>query len=506
LNFEFEFLTGATRVMFFLDNRKYRTILVSALLFLTFDLGVLLPNFIISARLKDSAIAINLAGRQRMLSQRMVKALLQIKTQQEQGKNPTASQAELALTFDLFDRTLQGFADGKTVIGGDGKPVFLPPVRGEMARSLVDRAIVIWQPYAQQLHPLLTTRPPLNTLQVEAAITHALDRNLQLLEVMNQLTSELQHQADREATLLQLCQTIGMLLALTNFGVLLSHSLRKLKAGDVELVRAHAQIQALNQQLAAENLRLGAELDVTRRLQQMLLPREEELLKVAGLDISGFMEPATEVGGDYYDVLTCGESVKIGIGDVVGHGLESGVLTLMVQTAVRTLLENHETDPRQFMAAVNRTIHNNLQRMNCDRNVTLCLLDYHHNGKLLISGQHEELIVVRSTGEVERIDTIDLGFPVGIVADIGEFVSQIDIQLHPDDVVVLYTDGITEAENDRGKLYGVDRLCHVICHHRHQSADRIRLAIVEDWRLYIGDRPIDDDITLLVLKQKQSVG
>jgi ammonium transporter len=264
---------------------------------------------------------------------------------------------------------------------------------------------------------------------------------------------------------------------------------------------ANQEIKTLNLRLQAENQRLGAEVDVTRRLQQMLLPREEELQNVAGLDIAGFMEPATEVGGDYYDVLTYGDRVKIGIGDVVGHGLESGVLTLMLQTAVRTLLENNETDPQQFMTVLNRTLHNNLQRMNSDRNVTLCLLDY-CEGQLLVSGQHEELIIVRSTGEVERIDTIDLGFPIGMVADIAEFVSHLSVQLRSNDVVVLYTDGITEAENSLGELYGIERLCEVVRRHHQHSASEIRSVVIDEVQSYIGNGTVYDDITLLILKQK----
>src|SRR5262249_23888414 len=101
-----------------------------------------------------------------------------------------------------------------------------------------------------------------------------------------------------------------------------------------ELAAANAEITALNAQLQAENLRLGAELEVARRLQKMVLPTATELQAIDELDIAGYMEPAAEVGGDYYDVLSHNGHIKIGIGDVTGHGLESGVLMLMAQTAV----------------------------------------------------------------------------------------------------------------------------------------------------------------------------
>jgi sigma-B regulation protein RsbU (phosphoserine phosphatase) len=261
------------------------------------------------------------------------------------------------------------------------------------------------------------------------------------------------------------------------------------------------EVTTLNQRLKADNLRMSAELEVTRQLQKMILPKEEELSRVKGLEIAGFMEPAQEVGGDYYDVLYHNGAVKIGIGDVTGHGLESGVLMIMVQTAVRTLLTNNETDPVQFLNVLNRTIYGNVQRMNSDKNLTLSLLDY-QDGILRLSGQHEEIIVVRSGGKVERIDTIDLGFPIGLEADIAKFVAQTQVSLAPGDVVVLYTDGITEAENSEGMQYGLERLCEVVSHNWQRSSLEIRQAVIEDVRQYIGEQKVYDDITLVILKHK----
>jgi len=267
------------------------------------------------------------------------------------------------------------------------------------------------------------------------------------------------------------------------------------------LVIANQEITVLNDRLRAENMRMSAELEVTRKIQQMLLPKERELKAVSGLDIAGFMESADEVGGDYYDVLQQDGRVKIGIGDVTGHGLESGVLMIMVQTAVRTLLAYNEPDPVRFLSAVNRAIYDNVQRMKCDKNASLALLDY-EEGLLKLSGQHEEMIVVRCNGSVERFDTIDLGFPIGLDADIAEFVAETIVQLHSGDVVVMYTDGITEAEDMNKVLYGLEKLIEVIRINCHRSASEIRHAVIDDVRSHIGEQKVFDDITLLVLKQK----
>ncbi|KPQ40740.1 MAG: sigma-B regulation protein RsbU (phosphoserine phosphatase) [Phormidium sp. OSCR] len=262
------------------------------------------------------------------------------------------------------------------------------------------------------------------------------------------------------------------------------------------LLKHHNQTERLNEHLSAE-------LDISRRLQKMLLPTPHELQKASELEIATYMEPADEVGGDYYDILIGEKSIKIGIGDVTGHGLESGVLAIMVQTAVRTLEECQETDPRKFLDVINRTIYQNVQRMQSDKNLSLCLIDY-HDGLLKLSGQHEEVIIAREEG-IERVDTIDLGFPIGLDTNILEFINGQHLYLNPGDVVVLYTDGITEAENRHKQLYGIERLCQVISQHRQYTAEVILQGVIDDVRRHIGQHKVYDDITLLVIKRRPRV-
>jgi ammonium transporter len=268
------------------------------------------------------------------------------------------------------------------------------------------------------------------------------------------------------------------------------------------LQAAQNQIIELNDRLKAENIKLAAELDIARQLQQMILPKQEDLENIANLDISGFMSPADEVGGDYYDVVRHDDDnhIKIGIGDVTGHGLESGVLMLMAQTAVRTMCHVAEIDPSRFFQIVNRVLYENVRRMGSDKTMTLIILDY-CDRVLHISGQHEEVIVLRQGKRLERIDTIDLGFPIALTDDITEYVQQYEVKLEPGDVVVLYTDGITEAENNQKELFGIDRLCQVVIDNAQKSATQIRSAIVQAVEAFIGDHPIYDDITLVVIKQ-----
>jgi serine phosphatase RsbU (regulator of sigma subunit)/DNA-binding LacI/PurR family transcriptional regulator len=282
---------------------------------------------------------------------------------------------------------------------------------------------------------------------------------------------------------------------------------QKEKESSFELAAAYEEIQSLNESLKEENVRMGAELNVARRLQDMILPRSEELQHIDNLDIAGYMQPADEVGGDYYDVLKRPDMLHIGIGDVTGHGLESGVLMLMTQTVIRTLIEHGETDPKAFLTTLNRTIYENTKRMQVEKTLTFALLEY-QQGQLKIVGQHEELLVVRhnsgqQTATVERINTIDLGFPIGLEKDIDRWVDSARISLEPGDGVVLYTDGVTEADNMENEQYGLERLCDVVSRNWRQPAEDVKDAILEDVMRHIGKQKIYDDITLVVLKQQE---
>ncbi|BAZ29857.1 protein-serine/threonine phosphatase [Cylindrospermum sp. NIES-4074] len=284
-----------------------------------------------------------------------------------------------------------------------------------------------------------------------------------------------------------------------------AHTLEyKVQERTAQLAQANEEIIVLNEKLKGENLRMSAELDIIRQMQQMILPKQEELEAIEALDIAGFMEAADEVGGDYYDVLDTDGVVTLGIGDVTGHGLESGLLMLMTQTAVRTLKEIRETDSVRFLDTLNRTIYKNVQRMNSDKSLTLVILNY-AQGQVSISGQHEETIVVRKGGDIECIDTMDLGFPIGLDDDIADFISHTTLELEPGDGIVLYTDGITEAKDMNKIQYGMEPLCEVISQNWHKSAEEIKDAVITDVRRHIGKQKVFDDITLLVFKRQGEV-
>ena len=128
-------------------------------------------------------------------------------------------------------------------------------------------------------------------------------------------------------------------------------------------------------------------------------------------------------------------------------------------------------------------------------------MDY-ANDAVTIAGQHEEVIIIRKDGAVERLDTIDLGFPIGLEENIHDFLASITLPFAPGDTMVLYTDGITEAESEGGKLYGIENLIASAQRAHGGPAADIAAAIIADVKQHIGKQKVHDDITLVVLKHR----
>jgi len=213
------------------------------------------------------------------------------------------------------------------------------------------------------------------------------------------------------------------------------------------------------------------------------------------------MHPADEVGGDYYDILQVGDSVILSIGDVTGHGLPAGVIMLMAQTALLTLSRSGEQDIRHVLALLNRVLYQNILRIRENKSMTLAVLQY-RNREVDIAGQHEAVIICRHTGQMEVIDTLDLGFPVGLEDDISDFIFSKKVQLTSGDVMLLYTDGVTEAENSQNEMFGLTNLTTSLAKHHRLDAKEILDHIIGDVYSFIGSAPVYDDISMLVVKQK----
>lgn len=223
---------------------KYRGILASIALFLLLDASVLMLNFYMSYQIADDAVGVNLAGRQRMLSQRMVKSLFELEHNLDVGAAIDAPRTELAQTVTLFDQTLTAFSQGGASTGASDEEVILQAVNAEAAQAALDEALIVWHPYRVRIEAVLAgleretfdIRPALAT-----AIAYARENNVALLTLMNDLTVELEQVAASKATRLRLIQTIGISLALINFLIILFHFLRQLRDSDRKIEAARQE-------------------------------------------------------------------------------------------------------------------------------------------------------------------------------------------------------------------------------------------------------------------------
>lgn len=209
---------------------KYQGIALAVALFLACDLGVLALNLAVSSRIAADAQAINLAGRQRMLSQRIAKTLFELQAHPPAGAALAQARTELGQSAALFSATLEAFEHGGAAAGGAGEPVELVAVSGGHGQEILAQAKLAWQPLAAALTPLLA-----GDLD-PAALTHAgaaaQAANLPLLDLMNRLTSEIERQARATTDRLRIVQAIGIALALVTFCYILYQFAARLSASD----------------------------------------------------------------------------------------------------------------------------------------------------------------------------------------------------------------------------------------------------------------------------------
>ncbi len=236
---------------------KYTGVIISVVLFVLLDLGVLGLNYATSYRLAADAVSINLAARQRMLSQRMSKALLQLDNAARAGQSIEPARKELQLTHDLFDTTLLAQAQSGTVTGGDGKPVFVPAVESAAGQDCVRKSQAVWGPFKDLLQPVLAARERLDPDVLAPAVTYMSAHNLEMLSLANLLTTELVNNDDALAFFLRAVQAVAMVLVLLNFALTIFHFFGKLRRSDAEIEAANRGLLESNDALAATTYQLA---------------------------------------------------------------------------------------------------------------------------------------------------------------------------------------------------------------------------------------------------------
>jgi serine phosphatase RsbU (regulator of sigma subunit)/integral membrane sensor domain MASE1 len=269
-------------------------------------------------------------------------------------------------------------------------------------------------------------------------------------------------------------------------------TLTGLVLGTVVTEREAAQARARKEEV------LRRELELARRIQIEVLPRTTEL---PGFDMAGAMRAASQVGGDFYDIVPSGEEggFWLLIGDVSGHGLDAGLVMLMAQAAAQaTVRARPATRPAELVAQVNRVIYENVRvRMRRDDYVTFLALRHHADGRFVAAGGHLPVFVARGNGRVETIEP--RGPWCGVQPDIAAHLEERELVLAAGDLLCVITDGLVEARNQRGEMFGEERLLESLREARALGCDEALARLLGRVQAFMHRQ--DDDITAVLLKR-----
>jgi serine phosphatase RsbU (regulator of sigma subunit) len=263
---------------------------------------------------------------------------------------------------------------------------------------------------------------------------------------------------------------------------------------------------AMHHEDIVEKERLAEEMRLGRDIQMALLPRDAP--QIPGLVVDGLMQPAKEIGGDYYDFITLPQKDQIAvvIGDVSGKGVAAGLLMAMAKTAIHTLSQE-QISPKEILLRTNAILN---KHIGGQKFMTLLYLRWQYPvlSFAYSSAGHEHILIHRkevpaasggdAAGVIEAI--ISGGFMLGMLPKIDTFLEEKQIELAPGDKVLLYTDGATEAEDQSGDRFGLERLKESFLKHSRLGAHDLMTAVKEDVYAFIGAHPQYDDITLVVLE------
>jgi sigma-B regulation protein RsbU (phosphoserine phosphatase) len=262
-------------------------------------------------------------------------------------------------------------------------------------------------------------------------------------------------------------------------------------ATQVALAMDHARL--LRETVESE--RRQRELEIARELQMNLLPKSPP--KTGRLDIANHSEPATEVGGDYFDYLELGDG-KLGVvvGDVAGHGMPAGLMMAMAKSAMHTQVQIGGS-PAVLLERLSET----LLRLSADNQfmtMVFAELDV-ARGEFRYSnaGHHYPLHLRADTGTIEHLEST--GVPLGLLPiPPGPFRSS---TLRTGDILVFYSDGVVEATRvTDDEMFGDERLSQIVLANRERSANTILESVFRAVRRFCDDEPLHDDATMVVVK------
>jgi sigma-B regulation protein RsbU (phosphoserine phosphatase) len=243
---------------------------------------------------------------------------------------------------------------------------------------------------------------------------------------------------------------------------------------------------------------LRREVEIAHQIQTAILPVSPA---VKGFEVAARMQPADDVGGDLYDILAFGDTFWVLVGDVSGHGINSGLVMMMAQAAAYgAIADDPHCAPGAVISAVNRVVHENVRRrMRRDDYMTLMAARHVGGGRFIAAGMHQPIFISRGGGKVEVVESS--GPWVGLQASVEPPpIVQYEFQLGPGDLVCFVTDGILEAKDPAEKLFGEERVEELLRFQEIPSASQALATLFEAVEKHSPEPA--DDMTAVVLRRK----
>jgi sigma-B regulation protein RsbU (phosphoserine phosphatase) len=263
-------------------------------------------------------------------------------------------------------------------------------------------------------------------------------------------------------------------------------------------VETHLALRRLQRQLQDANNKMARELALAGEVQASFLPRE--LPHVPGWQLAVSLRPSRETSGDFYDVewLPNGR-LGILIGDVVDKGAGAALFMALSWILIRTYATQYPAQPELILSSVNRRI---LEDTAAQDFVTVFygVLDPATGELVYANAGHCPVLLVRAQEQDAVQALCNTGMPLGLFQDV--IWKQGVIQLAPGDVLVLYTDGITEARDAQGEFFDEDRLRESLIANQGRPAETIRDTILGAVDEFVGEAPQSDDIALVVVTRE----
>lgn len=261
------------------------------------------------------------------------------------------------------------------------------------------------------------------------------------------------------------------------------------------LALENAQLASTVAHEAAQREILQRELDLAREVQTRLLPKQEP--SIPGLETAGLCRPAQSIGGDYYDYLALASGAFVlAIGDVAGKGVPAALLMSNLQAALRGLTVSSTLDVPALTSQLNQLVYDSTPS---NRFITFLYSVYEPATRRWIcstAGHNPAALLRAGSHEVEWLRTKGLGLGLKRSARF----EQLERTLAPGDLLLLYTDGLTEAVNTAGDEFSEERLARCLVKHRHLPATQLRDALVRDVDAFAGAAPQHDDMTLILVR------